>query len=91
MKISLIISFLSHIILLLAFQRLFPFDWGEDMVRTYRVDIIRPPAENIDFDNLPEAVITQIKEAMKTDIPVMKRQPSLWIPRTNSMSPMQKR
>ena len=71
MKISLLISIVSHVILLLAFQKLFSLDWDEDRLRTYRVDIIRPPAENLGFEDISEADIARIKEAFENN-PVPK-------------------
>ena len=65
MKISLTISFIFHIILLLAFRDLLPLKWNQEIMRSYRVDIIRPPVENMNLDDISEAAITQIREEMK--------------------------
>ncbi len=53
MKTSLLISFIFHLILLLAFQGAFPHYWSTTELRTYKVDLIRPSIEDIDIGNTP--------------------------------------
>ena len=53
MRISLIISFFFHIIIVLAFQTAFPLHWPGEELRAYRVELIRPPTEGMD-DEIPE-------------------------------------
>jgi TonB family protein len=50
MKASLALSFLFHIILLIGFQKAFPF-WNAPELRTYNVEIIRPPTEGLDKED----------------------------------------
>jgi TonB family protein len=47
MKASIAASFVFHIIILLSFQRAFPF-WNTSELRTYNIEIIRPPTEGLD-------------------------------------------
>ena len=54
MKASLVISFFFHIMLLLAFQKAYPLYWPEEELRSYRVEIIRPPMEGTDPGDTPE-------------------------------------
>jgi len=62
MKASLLISFIFHITLLLFFQNVLPFYPNTAELKTYRVDIIRPPIEDIDTGESPEDLIDDIKE-----------------------------
>ena len=68
MRTSLVISFLFHVIILLTFQKAFPLQWTSEELRTYRVELIRPPVENIDTDDIPEANIDHIKELEQPDL-----------------------
>jgi TonB family protein len=52
MKVSLVASFLFHIALLLSFQKAFPI-WNTPELRTYNVEIIRPPTEGLDKNDIP--------------------------------------
>lgn len=62
MRISLIVSSLFHIIVFLTFQNVVIFDWSEAEFRTYLVDLIRPPIEDINFDEIPEADSTRFTQ-----------------------------
>ncbi|MFC1867024.1 energy transducer TonB [Thermodesulfobacteriota bacterium] len=53
MKASLIASFFFHIILLLSFQNVFPLHLMGEKLRMYRVELIRPPVEDIDAGDIP--------------------------------------
>ena len=66
MKTSLFISFFVHIILLLAFQKAFPLQWKMEELRTYRVELIRPPVDDIDTDDVPGTQIDQIEQEEKS-------------------------
>jgi TonB family protein len=50
MKASIAASFLFHIILLISFQKAFSF-WNTSELRTYNVEIIRPPTEGLDKED----------------------------------------
>jgi TonB family protein len=69
MKASLFISLIFHITILLIFQNAFPFYWNNSGLRTYRVDLIRPPVEDIDTGDSPRDLIdhTEEKESPITD------------------------
>jgi len=51
MKASMAASFLFHIVLLISFQKALPF-WSTPDLRTYNVEIIRPPTEGLDKKDL---------------------------------------
>ena len=68
MKISLILSFFFHIILLLGFQKAFPSLWSESETRTYKVELIRPPVEDLKIEDFPDANTAHIKQG-KTSPP----------------------
>lgn len=51
MKICILISFFMHIIILYSFQRAFPTFWEQSELRTYEVEIIRPPVDDVDLDS----------------------------------------
>jgi len=48
MRVTLIISFTAHLILLLAFQGAFPLIDVPAELRTYRVTLVRPPVEDLE-------------------------------------------
>lgn len=54
MKASLVFSFFFHIILLLVFRNAFPLYWQSEELRSYQVEIIRPPVEDIGSEDTPE-------------------------------------
>ena len=47
-RITLVISFTIHLVLLLAFQRAFPLIEVQEELRTYRVTLVRPPVEDLE-------------------------------------------
>jgi len=63
MKASLLISFIFHIIILLVFQNVFSFYSNNAELRTYRVDLIRPPVEDIDTGDSPGDLIDHTEES----------------------------
>lgn len=67
MRISLIISLLFHAVILLAIQKVIPFQWNIETLRTYKVELIRPPIEDLDLDNLPSTLIEHLKKQESTD------------------------
>lgn len=69
MRTSMIISLIFHIIILFIFQGAFPSYWHNEELRTYRVDFIRPPAEDIDSEDSQGDIIdhTEEKESPVTD------------------------
>jgi TonB family protein len=48
MRVTLIISFMVHLVLLLAFQGAFPLIDVQEELRTYRVTLVRPPVEDLE-------------------------------------------
>ncbi len=60
MRISLIVSSLFHIIIFLSFQNVFILDWSRAELRTYWVELIRPPIEDINIDEISEADSTRL-------------------------------
>lgn len=60
MRVSLIVSSLFHIIIFFAFQDVIIFDWSGAELRTYWVELIRPPIEDINIDEVPEADSTRL-------------------------------
>jgi TonB family protein len=61
MKISLFISFLLHLALILTFQKAFPLEWAGEVLRTYRVEMIRPPVEDLDVEAFSAAEVDQLR------------------------------
>jgi len=59
MMITLIVSFFVHLTLILAFRNAFPFNWDKTDLRTYQVELIRPPTDNIDPEELSKAELSQ--------------------------------
>ena len=61
-KLCLIISLLSHVILLLAFQKPFLLQSSKEELRTYWVELIRPPVENGEAGEIGESEITRLEQ-----------------------------
>ena len=65
MRTSLFISLLFHLLTLLALQGAFPtYQIGEEL-RTYVVELIRPPVEDMQNGEIPEIDIARIEEEEK--------------------------
>lgn len=62
MKISLLISFLLHLIMFLVFQKTFPSFWTEQEFRIYRVDVVRLSNDNLQKEENPENERTPLRE-----------------------------
>jgi protein TonB len=62
MRISLIISFLVHLTLILAFRNAFPFNWNDTQLRTYQVELLRPPTDGIKPEELAKAELSQLNK-----------------------------
>ncbi len=65
MKISLFVSFLLHVFIFLIFQDAFSLQWDGQEVRTYRVELMRPPLEDTKEDEISEPEIERVKEEPK--------------------------
>jgi len=68
MRICLIISLLFHAAILLAIQKVFPFRWNMETLHTYKVELIRPPINDLDLDNLPSTLIEHLKSQEKPEV-----------------------
>ena len=66
MNACLILSLIFHVLIILSFQNViaFPQKSKEDL-RTYRVDIVRPPLSDIDLEPPPNTDITHPKTDQK--------------------------
>ena len=62
LRISLIVSFFLHILLLITFQKAFPLHWAVNDLRTYRVELVRPPVESLATSPRPDADLTETPE-----------------------------
>jgi len=67
MKVSLAISLLFHIVLLMSFQKAFPL-WSNPELRTYSVEIIRPPTEGLDKEDIPGSGIDNLGQREETPL-----------------------
>ncbi len=70
MKISLITSSLCHVIIFLALHNALPLHWRWEELRTYRVELIRPPVKDMDTDNMLETDISRLKQEQRPVSPV---------------------
>jgi TonB family protein len=64
MRISLTVSLLLHLLIFLAFQKTLPFQGTAGELRTYAVELIRPPVEGLGADQIPQAEIGPLKEEL---------------------------
>jgi TonB family protein len=62
MKTFIIISLLFHFALLLAFRNAFPLQWNREELRTYQIELIRPPVKDIETDDLSKTLIDNLKQ-----------------------------
>ena len=66
MRGSLILSFFLHAVMIFALQEAFPLHWPvAEEIRTYRVDLIRPPIEDIDPEELAAPDISRTEQEPK--------------------------
>ena len=68
MKVSLTISLFIHIILLVAVQNIFPEYWQNSELRTYMIEFIRPPVEDLSEVDISGASLDNLKNLEKLDI-----------------------
>jgi TonB family protein len=61
-KVCLILSFLFHAVTIFAFHDVTLLEWADEKPRTYKVDLIRAPVEDIDADEGAGADISQTDE-----------------------------
>jgi TonB family protein len=65
MRVSLILSLFVHLVAILALQEAFPLHWQVEELRTYRVDLIRPPIEDLDPEELSAPDISRTEQKPK--------------------------
>jgi TonB family protein len=65
MKISLTISFLLHLVLILGLRNAFPLYPDSEDLRTYMVELIRPPVEDMDRQEKADGDIDKPKDKAK--------------------------
>jgi len=61
-RYALIISFILHVILSFAFQRFLPSPWSWEKLRSYKVELIRSPVEDMTGLGSSEMDIARLKE-----------------------------
>jgi TonB family protein len=68
MKSSILVSFLLHLIIILLIQSIFPFNFINQELRTYEVELIRSPVLDINTDIIPQEIISQMIEEKQSDV-----------------------
>ena len=66
MRICLLLSILFHVTLLLSFQDAFPLYTDSEDLRTYEVELLRPPVEDMDRQDKADTDLEKIKEEPKS-------------------------
>ena len=66
MRISLIVSLLFHVCVLMVVQKAFPISWVTEPLRTYHVELLRPPIDPFDDDETPGADLTKVDTEEET-------------------------
>jgi TonB family protein len=61
MRIALFVSILFHAGILMVVQKAFPINWGTEPLRTYRVELLRPPVDPLDDEDTAGADLAKIK------------------------------
>jgi TonB family protein len=59
-RITFILSVLFHVALFAGMQTVFPIHWLTRPLRTYEVDLLRPPVEALDRQNVLEADLSRL-------------------------------
>ena len=63
MVISLVVSSFFHGVFVLAFQDAFPWAFSEEKLRTYKVELIRAPVDDLEKDDLSDGEMGKTEEA----------------------------
>jgi len=66
MKTSLIVSVCFHFCVLMVVQKAFPINWAREPLRTYHVELLRPPVDPLDEAETTGADLAKIKPEEKT-------------------------
>ncbi len=66
MKRSLFVSLITHLIILIGLQNAFPIDWVAKPLKTYHVELLRPPLDLLKDDKKAAAELAKIKPEEKT-------------------------
>jgi TonB family protein len=66
MRISLIVSLLFHVCILIVAQKAFPITWVAEPLRTYHVELLRPPMDPLDDEDTTGADLAKINPEEKT-------------------------
>jgi TonB family protein len=61
LRACLFVSLLLHLGFALVFQKAFPYQWTGEELRAYRVELIRPPVDDVDLESLSEAEMAQLR------------------------------
>ena len=61
MRACLTVSLLFHAALGLTLQNVFPIPWAAEGLRSFQVELIRPPVQDIDMDETTKADIGKVK------------------------------
>jgi len=60
-RISMIVSLLFHVCILIIAQKAFPINWFPETLRTYHVELLRPPVDPFDDKETADADLAKIK------------------------------
>ncbi|MFH1293024.1 MAG: energy transducer TonB, partial [Pseudomonadota bacterium] len=60
-RISMIVSLLFHVFILIIAQKAFPINWFPEPLRTYHVELLRPPVDPFDDKETADADLAKIK------------------------------
>jgi TonB family protein len=65
MKVSIFISVVAHVVMLLALRNAFPLYWPEEL-RSYKVDFIRLPVDDMKTGDLPDTQVDPVRQKEKS-------------------------
>ncbi len=69
LRMSILLSILLHALITFAFRDAFSSFWVQENLRVYRVDLIRPPVEEVDREGKGDADLTRSKREEKPPPP----------------------
>jgi TonB family protein len=64
-RISVLVSLLLHAMLLFTFRNAFSSYWAREDLRTYKVELIRPPIEDMDNEEKADADVAKARQEDK--------------------------
>jgi TonB family protein len=83
LRISVLVSLLLHVMLLFTFRNAFSSYWATEDLRMYRVELIRPPIEDMDREENADADVAKARQEAKPPSPPEESQDTISLDTTD--------